>query len=143
MTNASVLGYQIFSADKAVAQEAIERLRQAEAKINARSNQRNANSSDWLLRSFFPREMLSATNFAWWFDQPSMTARAMALDQRHVVPGGLSELDRRAGSLSDARRTVGGRADQSAGRSDRGPLWRRALGDGQGRRATERSLSPA
>jgi len=88
MTNASVLGYQIFSANKAVTQEAIDRLRKAEAEINARSAKKGANSSDWRLRSFFPREMLSAANVAWNFDQPSVTARAMAVGQDTIFLAG-------------------------------------------------------
>ena len=135
MTNASVLGYQIFSADKAVAQEAIERLRQAEAKINARSNQRNANSSDWLLRSFFPREMLSATNFAWWFDQPSMTARAMALTKDTLFLGGYPNLidEREAYRMPDAPSVVeriNQQAEAIEGRYG-GVLWAMAKADGQ------------
>jgi outer membrane protein assembly factor BamB len=79
MTNSSVLQYQIFSADKTVTREAIERIRKAEAKINARSAKRNANASDWLLRRFFPKEDLSAVSFAWALDNPTVTDRAMAL----------------------------------------------------------------
>jgi hypothetical protein len=88
MTNSSVLGYQIFSADKAVTDEALARVRKAEARINARSNEKNANSSDWLVRHFFPREDLSATNFQWIVDQPAVIARALALTQDTVLVAG-------------------------------------------------------
>jgi outer membrane protein assembly factor BamB len=134
MTNASVLGYQIFAADKAVAQEAIDRIRQAEAQINARSSQRNANSSDWLLRSFFPREMLSATNFAWWFDQPSVTVRAMALDQDTFFLAGYPNLidEREAYRMPDAPAVVERiqlQAEATEGRHG-GVLWAMAKADG-------------
>ncbi len=89
MVNASVLEYELFSADKAVAQEAINHVQKAaSAKINRRSSRKNGNSSDWLLRSFFPREDLSAAVQAWSLDQPSVLARAMALSKDTMVIAG-------------------------------------------------------
>jgi outer membrane protein assembly factor BamB len=135
MTNASVLGYQIFAADKAVTQQAIERLRRAEAEINARSNHRNANASDWLLRSFFPREMLSATNDAWWFDQPSMTARAMTLAEGTVFLAGYPNLidEREAYRMPDAPSVVERLRQQAEAIEGRygGVLWAMSKDDGQ------------
>ncbi|MGD2175467.1 MAG: PQQ-binding-like beta-propeller repeat protein, partial [Candidatus Brocadiaceae bacterium] len=77
MVNSSVVEYQLFASDKAVTQEAIERVNKAQRAMNARSNQRNASSSDWRVRYFFPREDLTATRFQWAFDQPALIARAM------------------------------------------------------------------
>jgi outer membrane protein assembly factor BamB len=135
MTNASVLGYQIFAADKAVTEEAITRLRKAEAEINARSPRRNANSSDWLLRSFFPREKLSATNFAWSFDQPSVTARGMALGQDTIFLAGYPNWidEREAYRLPDAPAVLERlqrQAESVAGRHG-GVLWAMSKTDGQ------------
>ncbi|MEJ2704488.1 MAG: PQQ-binding-like beta-propeller repeat protein [Sedimentisphaerales bacterium] len=77
MTNASVLEYQLFAADKVVTEEAIRRLGKAGRAINARSKYRNASMSDWRLRSFFPVKDLTAASFRWRLDQPVMVARAM------------------------------------------------------------------
>ncbi len=103
MVNSSVLEYQLFSADKKVTREAIERVTQAGRKMNARSTRRNANSSDWRLRSFFPQEDLTAASFGWILPQPTLTARAMAVGKETVfVAGPPNYLDeRRAYSLPD------------------------------------------
>lgn len=88
MTNSSVLEYQLFAADKAVTREAIDHINQAERRINARSRERNANSSDWLLRHFFPTRDLTAVNFEWTFEQPSVTVRAMAVTKDLLFAAG-------------------------------------------------------
>jgi len=98
MTNASVVEYQLFSAHKASLPDDIARVAAAERSINQRRPENNANSSDWRLRSFFPREVLTATRYQWQVDQPSVFARAMCVagdqlllagppdvvDERHV-----------------------------------------------------------
>ncbi len=79
MVNSSVIEYQLFAANKAVTKEAIERLGRADREMNSRSNEKNASSSDWLVRYFYPREDLSAARFQWTFDQPAMITRAMVV----------------------------------------------------------------
>lgn len=96
MVNASVLEYQLFSADKAVTRAAIDRVENAVAKINARSARKNGNSSDWLLRRFFPREDLSAAKYNWTVDQPAIMTRAMALSKSTIfIAGPPYEIDER------------------------------------------------
>ena len=79
MVNASVLEHQLFAADKVVTQKAIDWISKAERAMNARSKHRNASSSDWRLRYFFPTQDLSAANFQWRLDQPALVARAMTI----------------------------------------------------------------
>ena len=79
MTNASVLEYQLFATDKVVTQESISRLGKLERAVNSRSSYKNANSSDWRLRYFFPAENLTAVNFQWRLDQPAVVIRAMTV----------------------------------------------------------------
>jgi outer membrane protein assembly factor BamB len=79
MVNSSVLEYQIFAADKVVTQQSIERLDKAEQAINARSSQKNADSSDWRLRYFFPAKDLTAVNFQWTLDHPALIASALTV----------------------------------------------------------------
>lgn len=95
MTNASVLEYEFFAADKAVSPEAI-------ARVNGNAQTREArqatNTSDWRARSFFPREALSANTYAWTVDQPAVIARAMTLAGENVFFAGPPSLinERRA-----------------------------------------------
>ncbi len=77
MVNSSVLEYRIFAADKMVTRQAIDQLGKTERAINKRSKYRNANSSDWRLRYFFPARDLTAANLQWTLDQPALIARAM------------------------------------------------------------------
>jgi len=79
MTNSSVLEYQLFAADKVVTPQSIDQLGKAERAMNARSSHRNASSSDWLLRHFFPPGHLTATKLQWTLDQPALIARAMTV----------------------------------------------------------------
>lgn len=88
MTNASVLQYQIFSADKTVNPQAIEHVQRAQSQINRRSPYKNGSSSDWLLRHFFPTRDLSAVNFRWIKEQPAILGRAMAASRDVVFVAG-------------------------------------------------------
>jgi outer membrane protein assembly factor BamB len=101
--NTSVLGYELFAAGKQPSNEAIRRLRAGERQINAQSARKGADSSDWKLRQMFPRESLSATQFKWIDDQPSVQVRAMVLaGSRLFVAGPPDVLDeRRAWRLPD------------------------------------------
>jgi hypothetical protein len=98
MTNSSVLEYQLFAADKVVTQQSIDQLGKAERAINTRSRQRNANSSDWRLRHFFPPGHLTATKLQWTLDQPALMARAMTVAANTLFIAGPPDLldERRA-----------------------------------------------
>jgi outer membrane protein assembly factor BamB len=96
MVNSSVLEYRIFSADKVVTRQAIDRLGKTERDINKRSKYRNASSSDWRLRHFFPDKDLSAATFQWTLDQPAIIARAMtAVSDKIFIAGPPDLLDER------------------------------------------------
>jgi outer membrane protein assembly factor BamB len=87
MVNASVIEYQLFAANKAVTPDDISRVSKAGSAMNRRRPERNASSSDWRLRWFFPKEELTATRFQWLVDQPSVFVRAMCIagDQLFVA----------------------------------------------------------
>jgi hypothetical protein len=96
MTNASVVEYQLFAANKAVAREDIERVAKAERAMDQRRPEKGATSSDWRLRWFFPQEDLTATRFSWRVDQPSIVARAMCIaGERLFVAGPPDVVDER------------------------------------------------
>ncbi|MFW6164402.1 MAG: PQQ-binding-like beta-propeller repeat protein, partial [Planctomycetota bacterium] len=77
ITNSSVFEYLLYAAARQMDPAAIQRVRKSVGRINARSRRRNGNASDWRLRSAFPLEQLSAVNFHWTQDQPSVVVRAM------------------------------------------------------------------
>jgi outer membrane protein assembly factor BamB len=79
MTNASVIEYQLFAANKAVSAEDIRSTLRASRRMNQRRPERNSTSSDWRLRWFFKDEELSAARSHWRLDQPSVFARAMCV----------------------------------------------------------------
>lgn len=135
MVNASVLEYELFSMDKTVTEEAIARIGKAEGAINARSARRNANSSDWLLRRFFPREQLAATNANWLLQKPSLTARAMALCKDIVLVAGPPNFvnERQVYRLPDAPATkeaIQRQAEALEGKHG-GVLWALSKTDGK------------
>ncbi len=98
MVNSSVLEYQLFAADKVVTPQSIEQLGKAERAMNARSSYRNANSSDWRLRHFFPPGHLTAAKLQWTLDQPALIARAMTVAGNTLFIAGPPDLldERRA-----------------------------------------------
>ena len=75
--NASVLEYRLYAATKQANAEAIRRVRRANGLINSRSRRRSGSSSDWKLRREFSLAELSAVDFKWAHDHPSVQARAM------------------------------------------------------------------
>jgi len=77
MVNSSVIEYQLFAADKVVTPEAKARMSRANREMNARMSKKNANSSDWRLRYFYPSEDLTSARFEWLLKQPTVIARAM------------------------------------------------------------------
>ncbi len=78
-TNTSVIECELFAANKQPNNEVIARVRAGERKIISQSAKKSADSSDWKLRQVFPRSNLSATQFKWLLDQPSIEARALVL----------------------------------------------------------------
>lgn len=96
MTNASVCEYQLFAANRTVSAAAIQDLNKSEKTINAHSAEKNANASDWRLRSFFPTKDLTSVNFQWQLDQPAVLARAMCVaGDTLFVAGPVDLLDER------------------------------------------------
>jgi outer membrane protein assembly factor BamB len=135
MVNASVLEYQLFAADKAVTAEAIRHVRQAERAMNQRLLQKNASSSDWLLRHFYPPKDLTAAQFAWTLDQPAVVARAMAVAGGTVFLAGPPDLvdERRAYRLPDdpdVKAALERQAEALEGRHG-GQLWALTKADGK------------
>ncbi len=79
MVNASVIEYKLFAARKTVTEEDIRRTLKASRAMNKRRPERNATSSDWRLRWYFPDEVLSAARTRWQVDQPAVFARSLCL----------------------------------------------------------------
>jgi len=134
MVNSSMLEYRLFSADKAVTRAAIDRVEHAAAKINARSPRKNGNSSDWLLRHFFPRGDLSAANYYWTVDQPAIMTRAMALGKDTIfIAGPPYEIDEREvyrrPNTPDTLARIRRQQEAIAGKQG-GELWALAKRDG-------------
>ena len=132
--NASVLEYHLFASAKRVVKEAIQRTRSAGARMNRRSNRRNANSSDWKLRRAFPLEDLTAARYRWRLDQPAMQIRAMVAARDVLVAAGhLDSIDeRRAFRLADdkdVQERLRRQAEAIAGKHG-GRLWIVSKADG-------------
>ena len=113
---------------------AITRIGKANRQINARSDQKNANSSDWKLRHFFPSEDLTAARYAWTLDQPAVVTRAMAVaGDTLFVAGPPDFIDERQAFYHDDDPDVQARlarqAEALAGRHG-GQLWVMSTTDG-------------
>ena len=102
-TNTSVLGYELFAAQKQPSNEVIRRVSAAAQQINAQSARQGADSSDWKLRQQFPRASLTATQFRWIEDQPSVLVRAMVLAGPTLFAAGVPDVvdERQAWRLPD------------------------------------------
>ena len=102
MTNASVLEYEFFAADKNVTPEANRSIGGA-GRTKSRASKKSENGSDWRVRSFFPREELAATSYKWTVDQPTMICRAMAVADENAFFAGPPNLvnERRAFHVPD------------------------------------------
>ena len=134
MVNSSVLEHHLFAADKVVTQEAIDWIGKAERAMNARSKYRNASSSDWRLRYFFPAKDLTAANFQWKLDQPSLVARAMTVAGDTLFVAGPPDLidERQAFHNPDdpeVQAKLKRQAEAYEGRAG-GQLWVMAKADG-------------
>jgi outer membrane protein assembly factor BamB len=133
--NASVLEHHLFAASKHVKPEAIGSVWAAGSRMNRRSNRRNANSSDWKLRRAFPTENLTAAQYRWRLDQPSVQARALLAAGDMLVVAGLPDFidERRAFRLPDdeaVRRALRRQAEALAGKHG-GRLWLVSKADGK------------
>ncbi len=135
MVNSSVLEHQLFAADKAVTQTNINAIAKAEKAMNKRSNQKNASSSDWRLRSFFPIEDLSAARFQWRLDQPTLVTRAMCVAGDTLFVAGPPDLvdERRAYHQPDNPEVQAQLKQQAAAYEGRAgaQLWALAKTDGR------------
>ena len=132
MTNASVLEYEFFAAEKAVSPEAIARVNGTNL---SREGKKAMNTSDWRPRSFLPREALSANRYRWTVDQPAVICRAMALAGENVFFAGPPSLvnERRAFRLPDdpdVRAKLARQAEAFEGKHG-GQLWAVSKTDGK------------
>jgi len=133
--NSSVTEYQLFAADKHVTDEAIRQLNKANREINARLDRRNANSSDWKVRSAFAVEDLTAARYHWSLDQPAVQVRAMVAAADTLIVAGHPDFidERRALRLPDdpdVQRLLKLQDEAIAGRHG-GLLWVLAKSDGR------------
>jgi outer membrane protein assembly factor BamB len=79
MVNASVLEYQLYAAGKQVTPAAIQRVRRSNSAIDAKSKNKNANSSDWQVRQGFDAKSLWAADTRWTKEKLPLLVRAMVL----------------------------------------------------------------
>jgi len=77
--NNSVLRYEYFAADKGIQEDAVRRVLEATGRMNAQSDKKSADSSDWALRQRFPRDGLTAVAYQWVQQSPPVLARALVL----------------------------------------------------------------
>ena len=135
MVNSSVVEYQLFAADRAVTEQALAHVRSAGGRISSRSDRRNANSSDWRLRHFFPSKDLSAVNFQWTMQQPSVIARALAVAGDTLFAAGPPDIidERRAYRLPDDEEIQAALARQAEALEGKhgGQLWAVSKKDGK------------
>ncbi len=135
MVNASVLEYQLYAADKKVAEDAMRRVQQANRKMALRSRFRSPNASDWKLRRLFPRDDLTAARFGWTVDEPGVNVRAMAAAGDRLFVAGPPVLidERRAYYMPDdpdVKAKLKSQAEALEGRRG-GQLWVVAEADGK------------
>ena len=134
-TNASVLEHHLFAAAKHVTPEAIAQVRRGNARMNRRSDKKNASSSDWKVRRPFPVDDLTAARYGWAFDQPSVQVRAMVVAENALVVAGHPDAidERRAYRLPDdpdVQKKLQQQAEALAGRHG-GRLWIVSKADGK------------
>jgi len=86
--NASVYEYYLYAANKAMDTGSIRRLASASARIDAASDKKSANASDWKLRKGFPICDLTAVGFKWAEANLPIQARAMALADKTLFVAG-------------------------------------------------------
>lgn len=97
MVNASVLEYHLYAADKHLKPDSIQRVRRSRGPINAKSKQKNANSSDWQVRQGFDAKALWAADTRWSRQEQPLLVRAMVLaDQTLFIAGPPDLVDEKA-----------------------------------------------
>ncbi|NOZ19559.1 MAG: PQQ-binding-like beta-propeller repeat protein [Planctomycetes bacterium] len=135
VTNASVLNYRLYAADKAVTEEALAHVRQATREMNLRSNRKNASGSDWKLRRYFPVKDLTAVQYKWADDQPSVEVMAMTLAGRTLFVAGPPTLidERKSFRLPDDKEVNEKLLEQDAAWQGKygGRLWTVSADDGK------------
>ncbi|MHC4580497.1 MAG: hypothetical protein ACYS14_03515, partial [Planctomycetota bacterium] len=134
MVNASVLEHHLFAAEKVVTEGDIARVAKVERAMDQRSKYRNASSSDWKLRYFFPANDQTAASFQWRLEQPSIIARAMTVaGDRLFVSGPPDLVDERQAFHNpddpDIKAILKRQAEAYQGREG-GELWVVAKSDG-------------
>ena len=88
MVNASVLEYHLYAADKQVSPESIQRVRRGNGPIDAKSKNKNANSSDWQVRQGFDAKSLWAADTRWSQEKVPLLVRAMVLADGKLYTAG-------------------------------------------------------
>jgi len=88
MVNASVLEYHLYAADKQASEQGIQRVRRSNNAINAKSKNKNANSSDWELRQGFNAKSLWAADTRWSQEKLPLLVRAMVLAGGNLYTAG-------------------------------------------------------
>jgi outer membrane protein assembly factor BamB len=97
MVNASVLDYHLYAAEKQVNPESIQRVRRTNGPINAKSKNKNANSSDWQVRQGFSAKRLWAADTRWSREKVPLLVRAMVLaDGKLFIAGPPNVADEKA-----------------------------------------------
>jgi hypothetical protein len=79
LCNASVQEFYLYSADREVKSESVQRVQAATRRIDAASSDRGAASSDWATRKKFPLSAQNAATFRWAQSNPPIQARALVL----------------------------------------------------------------
>jgi outer membrane protein assembly factor BamB len=88
MCQSSVLEYQLYAADKKIKYESIKRVIDAERRMNASSEKRNAHAADRGVRKSFPLTDRSAADFKWLQNDPPIHVRAMVLANEKLFIAG-------------------------------------------------------
>ncbi len=79
MTNASVLEYEFFAAQKTNPRQSQIDINKKGRKNQPPADRQASNPSDWKMRSTFPRKDLSVNQYQWTLDQPALIGRAITL----------------------------------------------------------------
>jgi len=142
MVNASVLEYHLYAADRQVTPESIQRVRRSRKPINAKSKDRNANSSDWQVRQGFDVKTLWAADTRWSEDQPPLLVRAMVLaDQTLMIAGPSDLVDEKAAFLDPDNAVIREKlAEQDAALEGRQGGLLQAISASDGRKLAEYHL---
>ncbi len=125
MVNASVLEYHLYAADRQIRPESVRRVRKSNAPINAKSDKKNANSSDWKVREGFSMDKLWGADVRWSNGRPPLLVRAMVLAGPTLLVAGPPNLanERRAFYQPDDPAIRGALARQDAAlRGQKGAL---------------------